>query len=438
MELKLDRNKTYGLALEGGGAKGAYQIGAWKALREAGIRFSAVSGTSVGALNGAMIVMDDLQKAEDVWNNIHFSQVMDVDDEEMRRLMNRDIPLSELKNTLRSVAEIIRNRGFDVTPLRKWVAETVDADKVCNSDTDFFIVTYSLSDRQELELRASDLSRDELCDMLLASAYLPAFRLEKLGGKYYADGGVQDVVPIHALVEDGCKDIIALRIFGFGIEKHFRIPDDVHVTTIGPTVDLGNILNFDAEQSRRNMRLGYFDAQRVLYGLYGSTYYIDRTMSEDTARQQLLEYIGLGDHSLRTFHEKALPQIAKALKCDGDYYDLLIAVLEHDARALGIEPERIVTDMELLQTLLAQPELPEQTPEAETEAPATPDAQAPADADSDPSPTDEVAAKAAELSRDIEKRLNRLLGKMRTRRSRSDTPEALETETEADTNSEQT
>ena len=177
MELKLDRNKTYGLALEGGGAKGAYQIGAWKALREAGIRFSAVSGTSVGALNGAMIVMDDLEKAENVWNNIHFSQVMDVDDEEMRRLMNRDFPLSELKSTLRSVADIVRNRGFDVTPLRKWVAEVVDADKVCHSGTDFFIVTYSLTDHQELELKASDLDKDELCDMLLASAYLPAFRL---------------------------------------------------------------------------------------------------------------------------------------------------------------------------------------------------------------------------------------------------------------------
>ena len=112
-------------------------------------------------------------------------------------------------------------------------------------------------------------------------------------------------------------------------------------------------------------------------------------------------------------------------------------MLEHDARALGIESERIVTDMELLQTLLAQPELPEQTPEAETEAPAAPAAEAPADADGDPSPTDEVAAKAAELSRDIEKQLNRLLGKMRTRRSRSDTPEAPETETEADTNGKQ-
>jgi NTE family protein len=376
MELKLDRNKTYGLALEGGGAKGAYQIGAWKALREAGIRFSAVSGTSVGALNGAMIVMDDLEKAENVWNNIHFSQVMDVDDEEMRRLMNRDIPLSELKSTLRSVADIVRNRGFDVTPLRNWVAEVVDADKICHSDTDFFIVTYSLSDHQELELKASDLDEDELCDMLLASAYLPAFRLEKLGGKYYADGGVQDVVPIHALVENGCKDIIALRIFGFGIEKRFRIPDDVHVTTIGPTVDLGNILNFDAEQSRKNMRLGYFDAQRVLYGLYGSTYYIDRTMSEDAARQQLLEYLGTDDGSLRTFHEKTLPQIAKALKCDGDYYDLLIAVLEHDAKELGIASERIMTDMELLQAILSQPEPPAPA-ESEQPAPAAEEPPAP-------------------------------------------------------------
>lgn len=423
MELKLDRNKTYGLALEGGGAKGAYQIGAWKALREAGIRFSAVSGTSVGALNGAMIVMDDLEKAENVWNNIHFSQVMDVDDEEMRKLMNRDIPLSELKSTLHSVADIVRNRGFDVTPLRNWVAEVVDAEKICHSDTDFFIVTYSLSDHQELELKASDLNEDELCDMLLASAYLPAFRLEKLGGKYYADGGVQDVVPIHALVENGCKDIIALRIFGFGIEKRFRIPDDVHVTTIGPTVDLGNILNFDAEQSRKNMRLGYFDAQRVLYGLYGSTYYIDRTMSEDTARQQLLEYIGPGDDSLRTFHEKALPQIAKSLKCEGDYYDLLIAVLEHDAQELGIESTRIVTDMELLETILAQPEPPSDIlsvqPEPETEAPAAPEAAAP----TEPSAAEEVAARAAELSQDIEKHLNRLLGRMRPRRNRPGTTE---------------
>ena len=47
MELKLDPSKEYAVALEGGGAKGAYQIGAWKALKEAGIRYNAVSGSSL-------------------------------------------------------------------------------------------------------------------------------------------------------------------------------------------------------------------------------------------------------------------------------------------------------------------------------------------------------------------------------------------------------
>ena len=55
MEPRLDLTKEYGLVLEGGGAKGAYQIGAWKALKEAGVKIKGVSGTSVGALNGALI-----------------------------------------------------------------------------------------------------------------------------------------------------------------------------------------------------------------------------------------------------------------------------------------------------------------------------------------------------------------------------------------------
>ena len=37
MKLLLDRKKEYGVVLDGGGARGAYQIGAWKALKEAGI-----------------------------------------------------------------------------------------------------------------------------------------------------------------------------------------------------------------------------------------------------------------------------------------------------------------------------------------------------------------------------------------------------------------
>ena len=68
MKLRIDTSRSYALALEGGGAKGAYQIGAWKALREAGVKIDAVAGTSVGALNGSLIVMGDLEKAERVYS----------------------------------------------------------------------------------------------------------------------------------------------------------------------------------------------------------------------------------------------------------------------------------------------------------------------------------------------------------------------------------
>ena len=45
----------YGLVLAGGGAKGIYQIGAWRAIRELEIPITCVVGTSVGAMNGAMV-----------------------------------------------------------------------------------------------------------------------------------------------------------------------------------------------------------------------------------------------------------------------------------------------------------------------------------------------------------------------------------------------
>ena len=61
-----------GLALEGGGAKGAYHLGALKALYEAGYAFDGVVGTSIGALNGAIIVQDggSLETLQKLWDNV--------------------------------------------------------------------------------------------------------------------------------------------------------------------------------------------------------------------------------------------------------------------------------------------------------------------------------------------------------------------------------
>ena len=55
----------YGLVLAGGGVRGAYQIGVWKALKELKIKVSAVSGVSIGAVNGALFVQGSKTKPKD-------------------------------------------------------------------------------------------------------------------------------------------------------------------------------------------------------------------------------------------------------------------------------------------------------------------------------------------------------------------------------------
>lgn len=353
MELKIDNSKTYAIALEGGGAKGGYEIGVWQALDEAGIKYNAVSGTSVGALNGGLMAMRDLPRAIDAWNNMKLGKVIELDEEQeenLSRAFNGDIGLDDVQRLIPEALEIIKNRGLDVAPLRAWVREVVDAKAIKESDVELYIATVSITDRKALEVKVNDLPEDQICDMLLASAYHPTFKLEKLGGKFYTDGGFVDTLPLHALVTNGYKDIIAVRIPGIGHNRRFKMPDDVNVTYIATHADLGGVLNFDAEQSRRDMAIGYLDAKRVLYGLYGKHYYIERSMTDREALNMLLDSLETGVN-LRQFCERDLPRVARHLDAEGDYYELLIAVLEDAAAKQDIDNMRIYKDTELVAKL---------------------------------------------------------------------------------------
>ena len=353
MELKIDNSKTYAIALEGGGAKGGYEIGVWQALDEAGIKYNAVSGTSVGALNGGLMAMHDLPRAIDAWNNMKLGKVIELDEEQeenLSRAFNGDIGLDDVQRLIPEALEIIKNRGLDVAPLRAWVREVVDAKAIKESDVELYIATVSITDRKALEVKVNDLPEDQICDMLLASAYHPTFRLEKLGGKFYTDGGFVDTLPLHALVTNGYKDIIAVRIPGIGHNRRFKMPDDVNVTYIATNADLGGVLNFDAEQSRRDMAIGYLDAKRVLYGLYGKHYYIERSMTDREALNMLLDSLETGEN-LRQFCERDLPRVVRHLDAEGDYYELLIAVLEDAAAKQDIDNMRIYKDTELVAKL---------------------------------------------------------------------------------------
>lgn len=366
MESRLDLTKEYGLVLEGGGAKGAYQIGAWKALKEAGVKIKGVSGTSVGALNGALICMDDLERAENLWANITYSQIINVDDELMGRLFDKSQMKPEfLRETLKEIFRMLGEGGMDITPLRRLIEENIDEDLIRKSPVEFYSCTYSLTDRKELNVDMKTVPEGQMKDMLLASAYLPGFKNEKLHGKTYVDGGATNVLPMDVLLEHGYQDLILLRIFGVGREKKVSIPEGVSVTEIAPRGNLGNTLQFDAGKSRKNMRLGYYDALRAIYGLQGKIYYVEQTREEcyylkqlvqakPEVRAALLEAYELDrspEQEMRSFVELLLPLLAVELKLpkDWNYSSLYLAILETAARHCKVHRYRVYTVQQLLE-----------------------------------------------------------------------------------------
>lgn len=322
MEPVLDLSKEYGIVLDGGGARGAYQIGAWLALKEAGIQVSAVAGTSVGALNGALICMDDTESAVRIWKEMTFSKVMDVDDEWMMRFFRKE---GRLREVLAELLKMLADGGIDVSPLRELIHKEIDEDKIRKSGKEFCLLTFSVSDMKELELGLEDIPEGMLEDFLLASAYLLGFKNEPLHGKRYIDGGAVNNVPLGALVDRGYKDIIVIRIYGPGREPHVRLPEDSEVYQIGPRVKLGSILEFDGKRSRQNLKIGYYDAKRLLYGLEGCIYYIDQNQETAWYEERM---------AVLSEFEKA--ELALVLKMPPDDKELYLSALEACAKQFRI------------------------------------------------------------------------------------------------------
>lgn len=370
MELRLDPSVKYGIVLEGGGARGAYQIGAWKALQEAGIAIGGISGASVGALNGALMCMDDLDRACHIWENLTYSKVMNVSDALIEKFRSKDLEIQDFQELGSAVRKVLKDGGLDVTPLKDLIEGTVDEERIRASERELFVITYSLTDWKKVVINIKELSDGAMSDALLASAYFPAFKREKLGGKRYMDGGSADNVPIEPLLERGYKNLIVIRIYGLGrdSERFLEIPEDVAVYHIAPRQDLGGILEFSGKKARKLMTLGYYDAMRSLYGLEGrsyyldasggETYYFDRMMSELELLKLYIRPVMEEEDwenlaGYRSFTEQIFPHLARklGLKEDWDYRDLYLTVLEEMARKLRVNRFHIYTAQELSQEI---------------------------------------------------------------------------------------
>lgn len=261
------------LILGGGGARGAYEIGVWKACREEGITIDIVTGTSVGSINGAMVAQDDFDLAEQLWKEIDTAMVMDIQPQGKSKDPKEyepDIERLSPEEVLTFIKGIFVNKGASTKGLEQLLRKYIDEDRVRNSRIEYGLVTAempSIREKQILKghwLFCEDIPKGKLHDFIMASAsYFPAMQPHEINGVVYIDGGYVDIVPVSMAVKRGATKLIAVELNPENPLTKRESKAHDNLTWIKSSWDLGNILVFDKENARRIMRLGYLDGRKA-------------------------------------------------------------------------------------------------------------------------------------------------------------------------------
>lgn len=354
-----------GLVLQGGGAKGGYHIGVWKALRELNVQIGAVTGTSVGALNGAFIAQNDFDRAYEIWNNLDPRLVVKDDPDLYHQLVTRDYNIHNTNAYFDYFKRLLRQKGLDITPLKELIAGEVDEALLRGSDIDFGLVTVDMTDWKAVEIFIEDIEEGKVGDYLLASSFLPGFKPQMINGKRFIDGAFHDNLPINLISHRGYTEIVAVELNSIGRVQSVK-DKKLNIRRISPSGDTGSMLEFDKVRSRNNIRMGYLDTMKSYGQFGGDLYFLIDIPEEEYFYQRLLDLsdeqitsmakvIGYEEgYSKRLLTEIIVPELCSVLGFDLSmtYGEIMVGAIEYLATALKIERLKIYTYHELLQEVV--------------------------------------------------------------------------------------
>lgn len=264
-----------GLALEGGGAKGSYEIGAYIALKDLGYKFDMVAGTSIGSLNAALIVQGDMELAKKLWMNAD-SEMIGINKNIVKTYKNFDLTKENIENSIKEIKKIIQNKGLDVSNYINTIKKYIDEEKIRKSKINYGLVTVRVKDLKPLELTINEIEEGKLADYIMASSYLPVFKMNKIiDNSFYLDGGFTNNLPISLLEKHGCTEVIAIRINGIGTSKKSNLSKD-NIIELTPTKYTGPVLMFDENDIKNNYYMGYYDTLLYFNKLDGFKYYFKK------------------------------------------------------------------------------------------------------------------------------------------------------------------
>lgn len=247
------------LVLAGGGAKGSYQIGVWRALQELHWSPSIITGASVGTLNGCMFTLGKADEVEALWRSLEVHDVLDV-------------PATRDPEELNSFfLDVVRSGGLNVEPLAERIDALIDEAAVRRAPIHFGLVMTELATMRSVQCPVEAIPQGKLKDYMLASsACFPALRPREIDGVKYIDGGWRDNMPLQLAADMGATELLGVDIDGIGIvrQNHTGLPTRI----VHSHWNLGPTLDFDPTRAARNIALGYWDTLR-LFGRIGGTAY---------------------------------------------------------------------------------------------------------------------------------------------------------------------
>lgn len=262
--------ESWALTLAGGGGKGAYEIGVWQALREIGLEKNliAVSGSSSGALNAALISLNEFDKAKTIWSSIMPKQFLDINYDTiigpLNTLVKRTLTaglcsrdgLIEIIDKYLNLEQLAGARIPAYVSISRYSSDCIDC----------------LSEKPQVEyISLSEVSPDDAGQFLLASSAMPyIYPPEIIHGNVYRDGGLADNVPIYPMTSVGADNLIVVKL-----EPDDKVDTSLYskfkeVVEIIPSREIGDLFDGTLEFTSRNvmfrMLLGYYDTLRT-FGL---------------------------------------------------------------------------------------------------------------------------------------------------------------------------
>lgn len=273
-------DKGWCLVLSGGGAKGVYHIGVWRALKELGIKVDAFVGASIGAIVAGFLAQGADEALEDLGASISLDSIL-----KLPKDLTEDGELRLDRESIQAAWDLFHsiqaNHGLDTSPLRQLLLANLNEEVMRGSERRLGIVTVNMSDLQPQELWLEDMEAGTLVDYLMASAAFPGFEQPIIGGKKFLDGGIHDNIPYAMARRRGLHRIIISDVSGVGRNRRPQIEGSL-TAYIKNSIDMGGVLDFDRGFLDEYTLLGYLDTMRAFGHLGGHSYFVEE---EDEAEE---------------------------------------------------------------------------------------------------------------------------------------------------------